>query len=92
MGFAFSQINRNNENIPHGSGPDYFENFMRAKSHRKALAWQKKYLSSVVLGYKSILRQNGHGNEHPDLLQVQIPIAPGAVGYLDVHNPKTRFR
>lgn len=65
---------------------------MRAKSHRKALAWQKKYLSSVILGYKSILRQSGHGSEHPDLLQTLVPIAPSAVGYLDAAGPKTRLR
>ncbi|ODN01063.1 Pericentrin [Orchesella cincta] len=74
------------------SGIDYFDNFLRAKSHKKALAWQKKYLSSVIVGYKSIFRQISHGKEHPELVQMQVPLAPGAAGLLDGRRPITLFR
>ncbi|CAL8083337.1 unnamed protein product [Orchesella dallaii] len=74
------------------SGIDYFDNFLRAKSHKKALAWQKKYLSSVILGYKSIFRQISHGHEHPELVQMQVPLAPGAAGLLDSRRAITIFR
>ena len=70
----------------------WYELYMRAKSYRKALAWQKKYLAVVIQGYTDLLGVSGAAFEHPDLLQKEVPITPSSVGLCDKRKGKTRFR
>jgi len=68
------------------------ELYLRAKSYRKALTWQKKYLILVIQGYKDLLDQSGVGVPYPQLLQDEIPLTPTSLGLIDLTSPSTRFK
>jgi hypothetical protein len=85
-------LSNNKRELVNRQTQKWFELYLRAKSYRKALAWQKKYLAIVIQGYKDLLSGSGAAFEHPDLLQRQIPITPSSVGLCDRKKGKTRFR
>jgi len=68
------------------------ELYLRAKSYRKALTWQKKYLILVIQGYKELLDQTGAGFQHPQLLREEILLTPTSIGIIDPRSLITRFR